>query len=171
MRTSKTIYQILPLLSGLILFISGCGIYKFSEASVDPNVKTVKVNFIENRARYINPQLSPRLTDRFRQKIVSQTKLTQTNDDNANWDITGFISDYTFSTSAISGQQVVNNRLTVGVHLTLIDRIKDEKREYDVSRSFEFDGRLSFQQAENNLGDEMIRTLTDELFNKLFSNW
>jgi len=40
-----------------------------------------------------------------------------------------------------------------------------------VNRSFEFKGNQSFQQAETGLLDEMIRTLTDEIFNKLFSNW
>ena len=154
-----------------VLFLTGCKVYKFNDASVPPDVKTVKVNYIENKARYINPQLSPRLTDKLRQKIVSQTRLTQTNGDSVDWDITGFISDYSFSTSAISNQQVANNRLTVSVHITLNDHKKEVVSDYDVTRNFEFKGDLSFQQAEALLGDEMIRTLTDEIFNRLFSNW
>jgi hypothetical protein len=66
---------------------------------------------------------------------------------------------------------VANNRLTVSINITLNDRKNDKTSNYDVSRSFEFKGNLSFQQAENTLGDEMIRTLTDEIFNKLFSQW
>jgi hypothetical protein len=57
------------------------------------------------------------------------------------------------------------------VHITVNDRKKDTTLEHDVNRSFEFKANLSFQQAENALGDEMIRTLTDEIFNRLFSNW
>ena len=157
----------------LVSFLTGCGIYKFKDVSIPPEIKTVRVNYIENRARYINPQLSPRLTDKLRQKIVGQTRLSQTNsdNDNADWDITGFITEYSFSTSAISNQQVANNRLTVSVHITLNNRKEDKITDYDVSRSFEFKGNQSFQQAENALGDEMIRTLTDEIFNRLFSNW
>lgn len=150
---------------------SGCGVYKFNEATVPDSIKTVKVLYIENKARYINPQLSPRLSDKLRQKIISQTRLTQTNNDNVDWEISGTITDYSFSTSAISNQQVVNNRLTVTVHIILNDHKSDKTTEYDVTRSFEFKGDLSFQQAENQLGDEMIRTLTDEIFNRLFSNW
>lgn len=150
---------------------SGCGVYKFNEATVPDSIKTVKVLYIENKARYINPQLSPRLSDKLRQKIISQTRLTQTNNDNVDWEISGTITDYSFSTSAISNQQVVNNRLTVTVHIILNDRKADKTTEYDVTRNFEFKGDLSFQQAENQLGDEMIRTLTDEIFNRLFSNW
>jgi len=151
--------------------ITGCNIYKFNEATVPDSIKTVKVNYIENRARYINPQLSPRLTDKLRQKIIGQTRLTQTNNDNVDWEISGTITDYSFSTSAISGQQVANNRLSVSVRITLFDHKTDKTQDYDVSRSFEFKGNQSFQQAESALGDEMIRTLTDEIFNKLFSNW
>ncbi len=154
-----------------ILFTSSCNIYKFNEATIPVDIKTVKVQYIENKARYINPQMSPKLTDKLRQKIIGQTRLSQTNSDTADWDISGYITDYSFSTSAISGQQVVNNRLTVAVHIILIDRKKDEKKEHDVSRSFEFKGNQTFQQAENSLSDEIIRTLTDEIFNRLFSNW
>lgn len=156
----------------LVPTISSCNIYKFNEAgSIPDSIKTVKVNYIENKAQYINPQLSPRLTEKLKQKIIGQTRLSQTNNDNPDWEISAFIAQYSFSTSAISGQQVATNRLTVGVHVTLNNRKADDVKDYDVSRSFEFKGTQSFQQAEATLLDEMTRTLTDEIFNKLFSNW
>ena len=68
--------------------------YGFKDITIPPDVKTIKVNFIENRAPYINPQLSPQLTDRLRQKIVSQTRLKQTNTDEADWDVAGTVTDY-----------------------------------------------------------------------------
>lgn len=169
--------KIIPLLllTGLLSFLlsgipAGCGIYKLNDASVPDSIKTVKVNFIENRASYVNPQLSPRLTDKLRQKIIGQTRLTQTNAQ-ADWEISGTITQYAFSTSAISGQQVATNRLTVGLNITINDLKANKTDRYDISRSFEFRSNLSFQQAENSLGDEMIRTLTDEIFNRIFSKW
>jgi len=170
----RNIYFLLvPCLLCLVIFFSNtsCNIYKFNEATIPDSIKTVKVNFVENKAQYINPQVSPRLTDRLRQKIIGQTRLSQTNSDNPDWEINASITQYAFSTSAISGQQVVTNRLTVAVHVILNDRKADEIKEYDVSRSFEFKGTQSFQQAEATLLDEITRTLTDEIFNKLFSNW
>ena len=165
----------LLLLTGFLSFLlsgipAGCGIYKLNDASVPDSIKTVKVNFIENRASYVNPQLSPRLTDKLRQKIIGQTRLTQTNAQ-ADWEISGTITQYAFSTSAISGQQVATNRLTVGLNITINDLKANKTDRYDISRSFEFRSNLSFQQAENSLGDEMIRTLTDEIFNRIFSKW
>lgn len=149
---------------------TGCGVYKLNDATVPDSIKTIKINFIENRASYVNPQLSPRLTDRLRQKIIGQTRLTQTNGQ-ADWEVSGTITQYNFSTSAISGQQVATNRLTVGLTIIVNDLKANKRDQYDVSRSFDFRSNLSFQQAENALGDEMIRTLTDEIFNRIFSKW
>lgn len=173
MLASKKIYFFL--ITSLIVLLgaitTSCGAYSFSGASVPDSVKTVRVNFIENKARYINPQLSPRLTDKVKQKITNQTKLTPTNSDNVHYEISGYISDYSVSTSGISNQQTVNNRLTVGVHISLNNHLAGKTDEYDVSRSFEFSASRSLQSAEAELMDEIIRGLTDDIFNRIFSNW
>lgn len=160
----------------LNILLSSCGIYGFSEKSNVPvNAKTVKINYIENRAPYVNPQLSPNLTDRLRQKIVNQTKLTNTNNENADWDISGRIDDYSISTTGVTStngqQQSSINRLTVRIHITVNKRLDNKVEEFDVSRSFDFSARQSLQAAEATLLDEMLRNLTDEIFNKLFSDW
>jgi len=161
--------------AGILLMIftssSSCNVYKFRDISIPDSIKTVKVNFIENRAPYVNPMLSPRLTDRLRQKIVSQTRLSQTNNDNADWDIKGYISNYTSTTSGISQQQVATNRLTVTVHISLNDQRSNKTQEYDVSRNFEYSASKSLTQAESELADEILRGLTDDIFNRIFSNW
>lgn len=162
---------VLPFLYFIASFNSSCNIYRFRDISFPDTIKTVKVNIIENRATYVNPQLSPRLTDKLRQKITSQTKLSQTNNDNADWIIGGTITSYSFSTSGISQQQVSTNRLTVGVHITVNDQKANQTKEYDVSRNFDFDANLSFQQAEASLGDKIVNGLTDDIFNQLFSTW
>ncbi len=161
--------------AGVLLMIitssSSCNVYKFRDISIPDSIKTVKVNFIENRAPYVNPMLSPRLTDKLRQKIVSQTRLSQTNNDNADWDIKGYISNYTSTTSGISQQQVATNRLTVTVHISLNDQRANKTQEYDVSRNFEYGASKSLTQAEAELADEILRGLTDDIFNRIFSNW
>ena len=157
--------------------LTSCGIYSFNEKSTIPDsIKTVRINFIENRAPYVNPQLSPTLTDRLQQKIVRQTRLTATKADNAHYDISGSITNYSVSTSGVTTtntgrQQSSINRLTVSVHITLLNQISGQTQEYDVSRSFDFSANQSLQQAEGNLLDEMIRNLSDEIFNRIFSNW
>jgi Lipopolysaccharide-assembly len=178
MKNALTIF-ILAAFCLLSLGFTGCKTfpYSFNErgGTLDPDIKTVRVQLIQNRAPYQNPQLSPNLTDRLRQKITRQTKLTQTNRDDANLDITGFITDYSVTTSGISssnGQtQSSINRLTVTVHVIFNNAVKNDVKEADVSRSFDFPARQSLQQAEAGLLDEMIRNLSDEIFNRIFSDW
>jgi Lipopolysaccharide-assembly len=151
----------------------GCGHvrYSFQDVSIPDSIKIVKVNIIENRATYINPQIAPQLTDKLRQKIVSQTRLKQTNGDNADWEISATITDYSFSTSGISNQQSVSNRISVNVHV-IINKLRDGlTKEDNISRNFDFPSTLSLQQAEANLLPEMIRGLADDIFNRLFSEW
>lgn len=173
MRTLKhtTLAAFAVILIATAFLHSSCSIYKFKDISIPDTIRTVKINYIENRAPYVNPQLSPRLTDKLRQKVIGQTRLTQTTGDNPDWEITATVRDYALSTSAISGQREATNRLTVSIHVTKYDRKADKTAEYDVSRNFEFSATQSLQQAEASLNDEMIRSLTDEIFNRLFSNW
>ncbi len=161
---------IMLMAGGWWLMASSC--YTFKDVSIPQNIKTVKINYIDNRARIVNPQLSQRLTDKLRQKIVNQTRLTQTNSDEADYDISGQITDYYVTTSGISNQQAATNRLNVTVHIIFKNR-KDDKANFeaDVSRTFDFSASLSLNQAESSLTDLVVTNMTDEIFNRIFSNW
>jgi hypothetical protein len=135
-------------------------------------VKTFRVNYFENRAEYKNPQLSPQVTEKLKQKIISTTRLRQTNDDDAHYDISGFISGYYTSTTGISGNNTSLNRLTATFHLIFKNTLDEKKNfEADVPYSVDFDANLSLSQVEQAKGDEIAKNLTDAIFNKIFSNW
>jgi|LakMenE18May11ns_1017448.scaffolds.fasta_scaffold9823996_1 hypothetical protein len=169
---NKKISLLLPNLLIIIILLTGCKIYSFKDAVIPQDVKTVKVGFIENRARYVNPQLSPKLTDKVQSKIISQTKLTRTNNDDAHYVINGTITNYDPSqTVGVSAQQATTNRLTVTVHIVLKKTLENKEEEFDVSRSFDYSANLTLQQAEGQLLDEVVRSLSDEIFNRIFSNW
>jgi Lipopolysaccharide-assembly len=166
-RITKNILVVLAVL----VSIQGTCRYSLKDVSIPPEIKTVRVFFIENKARYINPQLSPKLTDKLRQKIVNQTRLSQTNND-ADYEISGYISEYSVSTSGISQQQVASNNLNVTVHIVFKNRQNDKLSfEADVTRNFPFSATKSLTQAEAELNDQIITNLTDEIFNRIFSNW
>lgn len=175
MPADKKIFFSTCLFCGLCLLAflsSNCHVtYSLHDVSIPPDVKTVKVNFIENHARYVNPQLSPSLTDKLRQKIVNQTRLTQTNGDNADWEVSGYVSDYSVSTSGISQQQTSINRLNVSVHISLLKRKENDQQEFDVSHSFDFSATSTLQAAEADLTSQILRDMPDEIFNHIFSNW
>lgn len=147
--------------------------YSFKETSpIPPEIKTFRVNYLENKARYINPQLSPQLTERLKFKIIGNTRLRSTSDDNAHYDISGYVSDYTVTTSGISGAQASTNRLSVSFHLIFKNTLDDKKNfETDVSNTFDFDAKLSLQEAEASLNDQVLKNVVDAIFNKIFSNW
>ena len=172
MHTNKNAYSTkwLPvsfLLMAAFLF-SGC--YSFNDISIPPTVKTIRIQYIENRAPYINPQLAPLFNDRLKLKITNQTKLTVVQTDDANWDVSGTITNYSVTTAGISGQQAATNRLTVSIKLTVRDH-ENKTKNYDVSRNFDFSANLTLQQAESQLNETIIRSMVDETFNRIFSNW
>lgn len=170
--TNKLKYGFYTVTACLILLLQGCFVYKFNDAVIPANVKTVKIGFIDNKARYVNPQLSPKLTDKLQAKITSQTKLTRTNNDDADYVINGSITNYDPSqTVGVSAQQASTNRLTVTVHIILRKTLENKVEEFDVTRSFDFSANLTLQQAEGQLLDEVIRNITDEIFNRIFNNW
>ncbi len=155
----------------LLLTFSSCHIYTFKDVSIPPEIKTVKLAYLDNRASYKSPQLSSKLTDALQQKITGQTRLTLTNSDNADYQISGYVSNYFVSTSGISGQQASTNRLTVGVHIDLLNTVDNKTQQFDISRDFDFSASLTLQQAEPQLMGDIVKNVTDEIFNRLFSNW
>ncbi len=164
-------YGLLSVACGLLLLIS-CHVYTFRDVSVDySKIKTCKVGFIDNKARYVNPQLSPRLTDNIKQKINNYTKLTLVNGDEASYIITGYINRYDVSLAAISNNQSAANRLTVGASITFVNTVDNKTDNFTVSKDFDFSANLSLQQAENQLLTDIINQLTDQIFNHIFSNW
>lgn len=165
-------YLILACLFCMTVLAGGCLHYSLKESSIPKEIKTIRIGFIDNKARYVNPQLSPQLTDRLRQKVNSQTNRTLVQNDNADLDISGTVTDYSFTTAAIADNKSATNRLNVTVHIKMVDKLNDKRsKEEDVTRSFDFDANISVQQAEAQLNTSIIQNLGDEIFNRLFSNW
>ncbi len=159
----------------LVLFTMSFATCKYSTkdtSPIPPEVKTFRVNYFQNKARYVNPQLSPQLTEKVQQKIISQTRLRQVNDDDAHYDISGYISDYSVVTSGVANQQAGRNRLNVTFHLIFKNTLDNTKNfETDLTTNYDFDANLSLQQAEALLSDQILKNVSESIFNKIFSNW
>lgn len=166
MRTAAFFFLLLVSIS-----LTACLGYKLTDASVPADVKTVRIGFIENRAPFVNPQLSPALSERLRQKILNQTRLSQVNNDNADWVINGFVQDYAVSTTGVSEQRESLNRLTVTVKMSITKKGALQPEDVTVTRNFDFNARLSLQAYQVQNIDTIVRDLTDDIFNRIFSNW
>ncbi|MBC7887036.1 MAG: hypothetical protein H7Z13_04055 [Ferruginibacter sp.] len=147
--------------------------YSFKDTSPIPaEIKTFRVNYFENKARYVNPRLAQELTEKMKQKVIGNTRLRQTNDDDAHYDISGYISEYYPTTSGISGNNASTNRLAVSFHLIFKNTLDEKKNfETDLSNNFDFSANKTLEQAQAELFPEIIRNIIDGIFNKIFSNW
>jgi hypothetical protein len=165
----------IPVIASLLLVYflnAGCrASYGFNNVSIPDTMHTIKINFIENLAPYRNAQLSPALTERLRRKITGQTRLSEVKGDNADYDMKATITDYSVSTTGISDKKVNMNRLTVTVHVALRDQKASTTQEYDVTWQTEFNANLSLQAAESAVFETMVRSLADDIFNRMFSIW
>ena len=169
--TGMTLIMILIILMTAFTF-STCK-YGFKDtAPIPAEIKTFRVSYFENKAQYVNTQLSPQITEEFKRKIINTTRLKQTNNDDADYDISGFVSQYYTSTVSISGNNSSGNRLTVGFHLVFKNNRDDTKNfEADLMRTFDFAASSSLQSAERSLNESIVKNIVDEIFNKIFSNW
>ncbi|MDB5252372.1 MAG: hypothetical protein JWP27_1541 [Flaviaesturariibacter sp.] len=169
--TLKIAVRSIPVLLAALL-LAGCGVYSFKDVSIPPNIKTIKVEMIENRAPYVNPQLAPVLTERLQRNILSQTKLRRTNSDSADYVISATILDYAVTTAGVANGKEVQNRLTVTVEVTINDLVNQTEKKHTVSRPFDFPATFSLQAAESSATyANLIRGLADDIFNRLFSEW
>lgn len=157
----------------VVLFNFSTCKYGFKDVSPIPaEVKTFRVNYLENKAQYVNTQLSPQLTEKVKQKIIGNTRLRYTNNDDAHYDISGYVSQYYVTTIAITNNQSSGNRLNVGFHLDFKNTLDPTKNQQaDILRTYPFPAAQSLNQAESNITTKMISDLTDDIFNKIFSNW
>lgn len=158
-----------------LLVLGGCSVkYSASGASIDQGAKTVNVRFIENRAPINNPQLSQNITEKLRTKIQSQTRLTQTNEDGADYEFKGAITGYSFSNAAVTNvDQAATSRLNVTVSITFIKRVGDKKGfTQSFTRPAEFSASLLPSSVENTLLErDIIPGIVDDIFNKAYANW
>jgi hypothetical protein len=163
------------LIVSLLLLWSGCAVrYSMTGASIEPEAKTVNVRFIENRAPINNPTLSQNLTERLRNKIQSQTKLVQINEEGADYEFKGAVTGYSFSNAAVTNvDQAATSRLTVTINITFIKRIRDKKGYTQAfTRSADFSASQLPSAVENGLLENTILPqIVDDIFNKAFANW
>ena len=104
--------------------------------------------------------------------LFRSTKLTRTNNDDAHYQIYATTTNYDPSqTVGVSAQQASTNRLSVTVHVLLKKTLDNKEQEFDINRNFDFSANLTLNQAEAQLMEEIVRNITDDIFNQIFSNW
>lgn len=162
----------ISLLLGLfILSLSSCGVYSFTGAAIEG--KTINIHYIDNNARTIVPSLSSTLTEKVRQKILSQSSLSQVNNDKTDYDLSGSITSYDVTVAAVNNAESSSkNRLTITVSIDFKNKV-NEKANFvsSFTRFADFDPSQNLQNVETKLIAEIADQLADDIFNKAFVNW
>ena len=145
--------------------------YSFSGATIEG--KNINIHLLDNKARNVVPSLSSTLTDKIRNRILSQTGLAPVSTDNADYDIAGAITSYEVTVTGAQSVQVASkNRLTIAVSITFKNRLNDKAGfTQTFTRFSDFDASQLLQNVENSLIEDIGNQLADDIFNKAFVNW
>ena len=155
-----------------IVFLSSCGFYSFTGASISPDVKTVVVKYFPNRAATIQPTLSQVFTERLKDYFLEQTNLSLETDA-GDLNFSGEIVKYEVKPIAIqANEQAAQNRLTISVKVKF-ENTKDESKNFEqkFSRYADYDSNQSLANVEEDLIEQITNELAEDIFNKAVVNW
>ena len=156
----------------LAALVTACGIYSFTGTSIQADVNTITIPYVEYKALRVNPSLSSELTDALQDKFRKLTRLEQVDMD-GDLELVCEITGYDVKATAVTAdEQASQNRLTVTVKVEFTNRKYPED---DVSKSFsayeDFDATMSLDAVEGTLCETIIDKLVEDIFNATVAQW
>lgn len=164
---------IMAVFAFLALTWTGCTVtYSMSGASISPDVKTISVEYFENRAPLVQPGLSQYITDELMDKCRAQTNLNFVNEA-GDVSFEGEISDYRTEPLTISGDaRAAMNRFTISVSVRFTNIVEpDFSFEQTFTRYEDYDSSRELSQVEQELTEKIVEQLVEDIFNAAFVNW
>ena len=116
--------------------------------------------------------MSQKFTEEFREKLTRQTSLNE-EEEMGDLEYSGYISGYDIRPMAIQKNDVAaNNRLTITINVKYVN---NKDHEQDFEKSFtgyqDYESIVSFDAVEEELIDDIIKKITEDLFNATIANW
>ena len=156
----------------MTFLVTSCGIYSFTGTSIQADVNTITIPYVEYKALRVNPSLSNDMTEALQDKFRKLTRLEQVDVD-GDLELVCEITGYDVKATAVTAdEQATQNRLTVTVKVEFTNRKYPED---DVSKSFsayeDFDATLSLDAVEGTLCETIIEKLVEDIFNATVAQW
>lgn len=174
MRKLKSIAIYFVFIASTSFLFQGCGVsYSLSGGSIPDNMKTVTVLYFENIAPMVFNTLAQNFTEGLKERIRTQSRLSQVSQD-GDAIFEGVITNYVIAPAAVDAttDRAALNRLSITVKVKYTNRV-DQTGESDFEQSFtqfkEFSGDIQAQEA--SLNQDIIKMLTEEIYNRAFANW
>ncbi len=157
----------------LIGLLSGC--YSFKGISIPPEANTFYVKDFALRANNAPAQIDQLWSEALREKIRNESRLTY-NEQTPDIEFEGSITTYSVQgTAPQEGNTVALNKLTIGVSVTYTNNAgtgsKDDEWTQNFSFFKDFDATLDLNSVEEGFIEEIFEQLTENVFNKAFTNW
>ena len=154
------------------VLVSSCGIYSFSGTSIQPDVKTITIPYVEYTALRVNPSLSNDLTEALKEKYRKLTRLEEVDVD-GDLELVCTITGYDVKATAVTANEMASqNRLTVTVKVEFSNKKYPED---DVSNNFsayeDFDATMSLDAVESGLCETIVEKLVEDIFNATVAQW
>ncbi len=156
-----------------VLLVSACGIYSFSGTSIQPDVKTITIPYVEYRALRVNPSLSNDLTEALKEKFRKLTRLEEVDVD-GDLEVVCEVTGYDTKATAVTADELASQtRLTVTVKVDFINRkhSEEEFQNKTFSAYEDFDATLSLDAVEAGLCESIIEKLVEDIFNATVAQW
>ena len=156
-----------------VLLVSACGIYSFSGTSIQPDVKTITIPYVEYRALRVNPSLSNDLTEALKEKFRKLTRLEEVDVD-GDLEVICEVTGYDTKATAVTADELASQtRLTVTVKVDFINRkhSEEEFQNKTFSAYEDFDATLSLDAVEAGLCESIIEKLVEDIFNATVAQW
>ncbi len=161
----------------VVLGMASCGLKKVSYsrdgASIPVDAKTFSVNYIENRATYVEPTLSNEFTEALKQKFRSDTNLSEVLDGNGDLHFEGeIVQDYLRPVDITRNETAASTRITIVVRMKFTNKL-DDKFDYDTQFSAYRD--MGETQDRSEVGQalikEIVEQIVEDVYNKAVVNW
>ncbi len=152
----------------------GCTVsYKFNGASIDyEKTKTIQIDPFPIRSTYVWAPMQSMFNNKLTDIFASQTKLRQVKrggDLQLAGEITGF-DQYNKGISSEGYSSQVQLKMTVNVRFTN-NKNHTEDFEKQFSATTDYDSSQQLMNVQEELVTQMIKDITDQIFNATVANW
>ena len=157
----------------LLFVLTSCGIYSFTGTSIQADVNTITIPYVEYKALRVNPSLSNDLTEALQEKFRKLTRLEQVDVD-GDLELVCEVTGYDVKATAVQAdEQAAQNRLTVTVKIDFTNRKypEDDVSNKSFSAYEDFDATMSLDAVEGQLCETIIEKLVEDIFNATVAQW
>lgn len=173
-HTSATKLYRMAIIATLAILTAACSVsYKFNGASIDyTKTKTIQINEFPIRSAYVWGPMAPMFNNELKDIFSSHTKLQQVKR-NGDLKIEGEITQYQQRNKSVSSEGYsaqVELSMTVNVRFTNnTNHSEDFERQFTASQYY--DSSLSLNAVQDELVQQMVKDITEQIFNATVANW